>query len=402
MSKNDIAYAPAGFSDGYSAFLQPGRLLLTGHSHQAWPDVSEEAQRQAFLDAAAYVDDKWEEAVDWKLSRVAAGVAQRLGYGAAEAGNIVFGQNTHELVFRLLSCWPFDASTRVVTTTGEFHSLDRQLRRLQEVGVDVAWVDASDRAALVDRVLEQIRPGTSLVALSAVLFEDAWVITELEAIARRAEEVGAPLLIDAYHAFNVVPLPLAALPGEVYVVAGGYKYAQFGEACCFMVVPQHSERSPLYTGWFADFADLAQPRGAGQRPVGFGKGASRFKGATFDASPFYRAAAVLDHFERFDLSVERLRAISSRQTRRIIDRLREADGVGAGLTLVSSMEAERRGGFVALRFAKPQELVRALREEGVFVDARGDIVRLGPAPYLRDEELDLGVDKVVRCAKSSR
>jgi hypothetical protein len=27
----------------------------------------------------------------------------------------------------------------------------------------------------------------------------------------------------------------------------------------------------------------------------------------------------------------------------------------------------------------------------VFVDARGDVVRLGPAPYLTDAELDAGV-----------
>jgi kynureninase len=35
--------------------------------------------------------------------------------------------------------------------------------------------------------------------------------------------------------------------------------------------------------------------------------------------------------------------------------------------------------------------VRALRARGIFVDARGDLLRLGPAPYVTDEEIDRGV-----------
>jgi hypothetical protein len=51
------------------------------------------------------------------------------------------------------------------------------------------------------------------------------------------------------------------------------------------------------------------------------------------------------------------------------------------------MALERRGGFVAIRTAQARELARRLRERGVFVDARGDVVRMGPAPYLRDDQL---------------
>ena len=46
----------------YSRFRVSERLLLTGHSHQAWPDVGFEAQQRAWLDAAELVDDKWARA----------------------------------------------------------------------------------------------------------------------------------------------------------------------------------------------------------------------------------------------------------------------------------------------------------------------------------------------------
>src|SRR5690606_12832541 len=38
------------------------RLLLTGHSHQAWPDVGRAAQDQAWRDAVTLLDGKWEAA----------------------------------------------------------------------------------------------------------------------------------------------------------------------------------------------------------------------------------------------------------------------------------------------------------------------------------------------------
>ena len=46
---------------GFTRFLEaaPERLHFAAHSHHAWPDVSFEAQQQAWLDAARLADDKW-------------------------------------------------------------------------------------------------------------------------------------------------------------------------------------------------------------------------------------------------------------------------------------------------------------------------------------------------------
>lgn len=387
------------FRAAYRSFLRPGRILLTGHSHQAWPDVAEEAQKKAFQDASTFVDDKWSQAVFPTMARVARAISTRLGFAADEP--IAFGQSTHELCVRLLSCFAWDASTRVVTTTGEFHSLDRQLRRLEESGVRVAWVDAAERQTLAERVVDAIAPGTSLVALSVVLFEDAWVVRELDAIAARAAEVGAALLLDAYHAFNVVPLDLARLPGEVYVTAGGYKYAQIGEGCCFLRIPDAArDRRPRATGWFADFDDLGVGRSAGARPpVGYGDGASRFAGSTFDPTSFYRADAVLDHFARFGLDPQRLRTISLAQTRQILHRLDQAGSASLGLVPIAARDDARRGGFVAIRARHADRIVRDLRTRGVLVDARGDVLRVGPAPYLTPDEIDHGVAEL--CASAA-
>jgi kynureninase len=55
------------------------------------------------------------------------------------------------------------------------------------------------------------------------------------------------------------------------------------------------------------------------------------------------------------------------------------------------MPEDRRAGFLAVRTPRAADIVPALRARGVFTDARGDILRIGPAPYLDDQQLDDGV-----------
>ena len=80
----------------YSRFRVAERLLLTGHSHQAWPDAGFEGQLRAWLDAAEFVDDKWARAAE-QAAAVRAGFARLIG---DRPENIALGQNTHELVTR--------------------------------------------------------------------------------------------------------------------------------------------------------------------------------------------------------------------------------------------------------------------------------------------------------------
>ena len=86
---------------------------------------------EAWLDAAEYVDDKW-AAAEKCAGEVRAGFARLLG---DRAEHIALGQNTHELVTRLLSALPLRERPAVVTTDAEFHSIRRQLDRLNEAGI---------------------------------------------------------------------------------------------------------------------------------------------------------------------------------------------------------------------------------------------------------------------------
>jgi kynureninase len=67
----------ADLATHYSLFRVTERVLLTGHSHQAWPDVSFEGQQRAWRDAAELADHKWERA-EAQASPVRAGFRRLL------------------------------------------------------------------------------------------------------------------------------------------------------------------------------------------------------------------------------------------------------------------------------------------------------------------------------------
>src|SRR5690606_36511928 len=112
-------------------------------------------------------------------------------------------------------------------------------------------------------------------------------------------------------------------------------------------------------------------------------------GATFDPCPFYRAAAALEVQDHFGLDVAELRRVSLLQTERLL-----AAASAARLPIASPTAEAERGGFIAIAAADADRVVSALRARSVLVDARRGRVRLGPAPYLTDAELDRGVDEL--------
>ena len=363
------------------------RVLLTGHSHQAWPDVAFEAQQRAWLDAAEFVDDKWERAAE-QAAKVRAGFARLLG---DLPDNVALGQNTHELVTRWLSALPIRERRRIVTTSGEFHTIRRQLDRLAEERIEVVKVAAHPVVDLAERVARAVDDRTLAVMMSSVLFETAEIVPDLDRVADACARHGASLLVDAYHHLNVVPFDIRAMGlDEAFITGGGYKYCQLGEGNCFLRVPPATRLRPVLTGWFAEFDSLEASRSG---IVSYAPGAAAFAGATYDPASHYRAAAVFDFHAAQRLTPDRLREISLHQVGLLADAFAELQ-IDPSIARVDEVPADRRAGFLAIHTAHASELVQALRREAVFVDARGDILRLGPAPYVTDDQLRAGIAKL--------
>jgi kynureninase len=390
---DDLFRSPNRLAPQYAAFRVADRLLLTGHSHQAWPDCAREAQLRAWDDAARHLDEKWERAFAM-ADRVRRGFAALLD--DAE-GDYALAPSTHDLLLRFLSALPLRARPRLVTTDGEFHAMRRQLDRLGEERIAIIKVPSEPATTVAERLAASVNPQTAAVLVSAVFYRNAHRVPGLAALAEACARHGAELLVDAYHALGVVPFSLRTegLAGA-FVTGGGYKYCQLGEGNCFLRVPPGREFRPVVTGWFSEFSTLADDRfGA----VEYGPGADRFAGSTYDPTSHYRAAAVFDFFDREGLTPAFLRQVSQHQVGRLIKRFDALDLDPAVIGRDRETPLDRLGGFLALTAPRAVALSRALLARGVSTDARGDALRLGPAPYLSDSQLDAAMDQLHQVAQ---
>lgn len=382
MTPERLGRDPNPLAPHYSRFRVGHRLLLTGHSHQAWPDVAVLGLLAAFDDAARDVDAKWAAAFE-VADRVRAGFRTLLDEPAAE---LALGGNTHELVLRFLSAVDLRARPRLVTSDGEFHTLRRQLARLGEAGVELVKVPAEPADTLAERLSSAVDDRTAAVLVSAVLFETSRIVPGLGELAAACATRGVELLVDAYHALGVVPM---SVPGQgldaAWVVGGGYKYLQLGEGNCFLRVPPHADRlRPVITGWYAEFAELAEHSGEG---VGYGTGALRYAGSTYDPTSHYRAARVFDFAAAMELGMPLLRDVSQRQTALLADAFDALELPDDLVTRDRTAPRSAFGGFLALRSPYAEVLCAGLAKRGVLTDSRGEHLRFGPAPYLSDQQL---------------
>lgn len=382
MNPSDLFASPNALAPHYSRFKVAERLLLTGHSHQAWLDVAFEAQAESWLDAARHLDDKWEHAFE-RAARVRNGFGRLLGEPNAA---IALAGNTHELVVRLISALPLAKRPRLVTTDGEFHTIRRQLDRLAEEGIEVVRVAEAPVETVAARLAQAVDNRTALVLVSAVFFDSGRIAHGLGQVAASCRRHGAALLVDTYHALNVVPWSIAAEDLlDAFVVGGGYKYCQLGEGNCFMRIPPDCSLRPVNTGWFSEFTALASSEREGR--TSYGIDGDRFAGATYDPASHYRAARVFEFFTEMALTPPLLREVSQHQIGVLARGFDALDLDPAIIDRDRSTALTEIAGFLALRSPQAGRLAAGLHARGVMVDARGEVLRFGPAPYLTDRQL---------------
>ncbi len=376
----------------YQRFIQahPQTQHYACHSHHYWPDVTRDAMLQYWDDTAALVDDKWDMMFSQKVPRVQRLIADILQLRQAE--QLVFAPNTHELLFRLLTCFDWSAGLKVLTTDSEFHSFSRQINRLAEVGsVQVVKVSTEPFATFEQRFCDaaaKLKP--DLVFFSQVFFNSGLVVAELDNLVSQLEQCcTATIAVDGYHGFMALPTDLSRLEGRIFYLAGSYKYAQGGEGCCFMLVPANNKFRPLYTGWFAEFGALA---GVKSQQVGYATDGYQFAGATMDLTALYRLQAVLELFAADGVTVAAIHQHVQQLQQVFLEHLDRLQHTWLNRQQLLQDDLACHGHFLTFRGPDANavaELSAFLKQHRIETDYRGDRLRFGFAMYHDAADINL-------------
>src|SRR5436190_13948137 len=203
-------------------------------------------------------------------------------------------------------------------------------------------------AAAEERILEYARTwktrgirawaeGWWEMPITHVLFKTA-EIQDVAAIVRRAHEVGAHVILDAYQSAGIVPLDVTSLNVD-FAVGGSVKWLCGGPGNGWLYVRPDlvDALQPSFMGWQAHARPFAfEPE------LEYADGAARFLTGTPNVPALYAATAGYDLIE--EVGVEQIRANSLRQTDLLIDALD-----AAGFEVGSPRDPARRGGTVTVR-----------------------------------------------------
>jgi len=295
----------------------------------------------------------------------------------APPGSTVMHQNVAIAEAIVLSCFrPVDPRrNRVVYEEGNFPSV----RYLYQAQPDLEVVVVPAGESLVDAIDER----TLLVPTSHILFKSS-EIQDAAAIANRARDAGAHVVLDAYQSAGIVPVDVTALDVS-FAVGGSVKWLCGGPGNGWLYVRPDlvDELEPTLVGWQAH----ARPFGF-EPELEYADGIARFLTGTPNVPALYAATAGYDAIE--EIGVDRIRANSVRQTSLLIELLD-----AAGFEASSPRDPSRRGGTVTVNVPEFEAVHEELGERGIICDFRPEVgLRIGPHFFTTDDELRHTVEQI--------
>ncbi|MCH7595244.1 MAG: aminotransferase class V-fold PLP-dependent enzyme [Planctomycetes bacterium] len=364
--------------------LESGVYLLS-HSLGPAPATLDDSMR-AYLDEWRHhtTEDAW-GAKWWELSR---DVGDRIGrLIGAQPGSVQMQPSASVALYAVLSCFDFSrpGKNQVVTTALDFPSMGYIWEGQRRLGADVQVVASENDIVIpMDRLLEAITDRTVLVALSHVSYRSSSRI-DVGAVVRRAHEVGAFVVLDAYQSVGILSMDVQRWNVD-FLIGGSIKWLCGGPSCGYLYVRPDliGQFQPRLTGWIAH----ADPFAFSHEGMKYDQSVRRFAQGTPSIPALYSFLPGLRIIE--DVGLDAIERESRRRTRRIVAFAQEH-----GWRLHSPLEVEQRGGTVMIEVDDPERQVEALAKRGVFVDCRPGVgLRVSPHFFNTDEEVEQALETI--------
>lgn len=362
---------------------------LVSHSMGAPPLGAREALARYWTVWSEHGPQAWEAWLP-EAAAIADGLGEIFG---APAGSVSLVPNVSLAQAIVASAIDFTPERdEVIIEALQFPTVTYVWKRWERYGARVVVVASDDgRTMSTERLCAAITERTAVVALSHAAYVSGAVI-DVVAIAKRAREVGALFVLDAYQTTGVFPYDVGALNIDV-VVGGSHKWLCGGPGCAFLYVRPglRARLEPAITGWMAHEAPFA----FAPAPIVLADGAHRYESGTPTIPGYLVARAGHDTIR--EIGVAAIRAHNVRLTERLIDGAVERD-----FTIPTPLAAAERSGWIGMDFPDADRATEALVARRVFVDYRpGCGIRVSPHFYTSDDDIDAfftALDRVRRTA----
>lgn len=368
----------------FSRVLERDEIYLANHSLGRILDQTERDLQEGLALWYEHMDDSWTPWLE-ELNRWRGNTARLLGYSREDC--VVPKTSAGQGLRAVLNSFPTEKPIKIVSTTGEFDSVDFVLKTYESLRrAHVEWVKPREGSVPlfygedIAAAIQRRKP--DLVVVSLVFFTTGQILQDVAGIVAAAHEVGAAVVLDVYHAAGVIPLSLDTV-GVDFAIGGSYKYLRGGPGACWLAIhpnrlPNQPGRPPtLDTGWFAKRDTFDYRRSSAPEVKAGGDG---WLESTLPVLMPYQARAGLALVH--ELGVAAIRNDSLERQGRLREALR-----ARGIVVFEPTDPEEFGAYSLIPHSHAAEFCRSLKKLGVNVDSRGDFIRLCPDFLTTEDEI---------------
>lgn len=298
---------------------------------------------------------------------------------APSPDNIAFITNTSEGLSLIASGLKWNHGDKVLLNKAEFPANVYPWLNARKHGAEPYFLEAPNGYASAEQIEAEIRPGTRIVAVSAVQFLSGYRI-DLHQTGKVAARNNAMLIVDGIQALGNAPIDVQAMQIDG-LVTGGHKWLMttMGAGFAYLSDRLMNAINQQYAGWIS----VEEPWQLSNFDQNLNKTARRYELGSWQVPGIYGLHASLDQF--IELGTDRINrhlvAITDQ-----IDHLMKPQG----LQKLTVEAAENRTGIISYHLPENFENEAFLNEmqvNNVNIAIRQNKLRISPHYYVTPEEI---------------
>lgn len=270
---------------------------------------------------------------------------------------------------------------KVVTTEMDFPSIGHVWLAQQSRGAQIAFVPSENNEIPIEFYDRCVDEQTLIVSMSHAAYYNG-LKQDLKQISSIAHDKGAQLFVDAYQSAGCVAIDVKEMDVD-FLTAGAQKYLLGIPGIAFLYVKKElaDELQPSITGWFGRI----DPFSFDVKSLDYAEGTRRFDTGTPPMINAYAANAALELINQ--IGVNRIESYLNE-----LSSFAVSYGQEKGLTIASPLDLKRKAANTAFHCPNASLIEMKMRERGVIVSARNDVIRIAPHFYNKKEEVAIAID----------
>lgn len=273
---------------------------------------------------------------------------------------------------------------RVLITESDFPTVGQIW--LAQKDYKVFFIDPNENHEIeLEQYEEEITDDTLITSVSHVSYYNGFR-QNVKKISEIAHKKDSYIFVDAYQSSGQIPIDVKKDDVD-FLATGLQKYMLGIPGIAFLYIKKEisEQLTPKVTGWFGQ----KNPFDFDIKGTNYAPKTKRFDSGTYPMINSFAADAALDIL--LEVGVHNIESYLKELSKYAIEYSLES-----GLILKSPLDSEKKGSTLAIHAHNASEIEGLMKQKGIIVSARNDVVRIAPHFYNNKEDIASAIEEIAK------